>query len=77
MKRAPGDLTVDEERYNSSSPIRTGIYVSAVVPGTNERESVDISMLDKESMNKWLHTKSREYLEELIRYFSGHEVSRD
>ena len=77
MKRAPGDLTVDEECYNSSSTVRTGIYVSAIVPGTTERESVDISLLDKESINKWLHSKSREYLEELIRYFSGHEVSRD
>lgn len=77
MKRTLRDLTVDEELYNSSSQIRTGIYVSAMVPNTNKRESVDISLLDKESMNKWLHTKSREYLEELIRYFTGHEVSRD
>ncbi|NIT14399.1 MAG: hypothetical protein GTN99_09215 [Candidatus Dadabacteria bacterium] len=77
MKRTHSELTVDEELYNSSSQVRTGIYVSAMVQSTNKRESVDISLLDKESMNKWLHTKSREYLEELVRYFSGHEVSRD
>lgn len=77
MKKTLNDLTVDEQRYNSSSPLRTGIYVSAIVPDAEKRESVDISVLDKESMNKWLRTKSREYLEELVRYFSGHEVSRD
>jgi hypothetical protein len=71
------ELSVDEELYKSSSQISTGIYVSAKVPSTDKRESVDISLLDKESMNKWLHSKSREYLEELIRYFTGHEVSRD
>ncbi len=77
MKRTPHELMVDEKLYESNSQIHTGIYVSALVPETNKRESVDISVLNKESMNKWLHSKSREYLEELIRYFSGHEVSRD
>lgn len=77
MKRTPHELMVDEKLYESNSQLYTGIYVSALVPETNKRESVDISVLDKESMNKWLHSKSREYLEELIRYFSGHEVSRD
>ena len=70
------ELTVDEELYRSPSQIITGIYVRAKLPSTQKWESVDISLLDSESMNKWLHSKSREYLEEVIRVISGHEVSR-
>lgn len=77
MSEAQLELTVDEELYRSSNQIHTGIHVTAMLPSTQKLESVDISLLDKESMNKWLHSKSREYLEEVIRYISGHEVSRD
>lgn len=70
------ELTVDEELYRSPSQITTGIYVRAKLPSSHKRESVDISLLDSESMNKWLRSKSREYLEEVIRVISGHEVSR-
>ena len=76
MHKKLDELTVDEELYRSPSQITTGIYVRAMLPSSNKRESVDISLLDNESMNKWLHSKSREYLEEVIRVISGHEVSR-
>lgn len=76
MNEKPDELTVDEELYRSTTQITTGIYVKAKLTSTNKWESVDISLLDHESMNKWLHSKSREYLEEVIRVMSGHEVSR-
>ena len=76
MHKKLDELTVDEELYRSPSQITTGIYVRAMLPSSNKWESVDISLLDNESMNKWLHSKSREYLEEVIRVISGHEVSR-
>ena len=70
------EFTVDEELYRSPSQIITGIYVMAKLTSTQKWESVDISLLDSESMNKWLRSKSREYLEKVIRVVSGHEVSR-
>jgi hypothetical protein len=76
MNQNVDKLTVDEGLYRSSSQISTGIYTRAKLPSTNKWESVDISLLDSESMNKWLRSKSREYLEEVIRVFTGHEVSR-
>lgn len=78
MNRTVYELTVDEELYSSSYHIytSTSIYVSAKLPNTPKWESVDISLLDSDSMDKWLHSKSREYLEEVIRVLTGHEVSR-
>ena len=76
MNRTVDELTVDEELYRSSSQICTGIYVSVKLTSMPKGESVDISLLDSDSMDKWLHSKSREYLEEVIRVLTGHEVSR-
>jgi hypothetical protein len=78
MNRTVDELTVDEELYGSSYHIyaSTSIYVSAKLPSMSKWESVDISLLDSDSMDKWLHSKSREYLEEVIRVLTGHEVSR-
>lgn len=76
MNLTVDELTVDEELYRSSYHIYTSIYVSAKLPSTPNCESLDISLLDSDSMDKWLHSKSREYLEEVIRVLTGHEVSR-
>lgn len=76
MNLTVDELTVNEELYRSSSQICTSIYVSVKLPSTPEWESLDISLLDSDSMDKWLHSKSREYLEEVIRVLTGHEVSR-
>ena len=56
MNRTVDELTVDEELYRSSSQICTGIYVSVKLPSTPKWESVDISLLDSDSMDKWLHS---------------------
>lgn len=78
MIQTVDELTVDEELYRSSYHIYTSpsIYVSAKLPSMPKGEFVDISLLDSDSMDKWLHSKSREYLEEVIRVLTGHEVSR-
>ena len=78
MNRTVDELTVDEELYRSSYNIyaSTSIYVNAKLPSMPKWESVDISSLDSDSMDKWLHSKSRDYLEEVIRVLTGHEVSR-
>jgi hypothetical protein len=76
MNLTVDELTVDEELYRLSSQIYTGIYVSVKLTSTPTWESVDLSLLDSDSMDMWLHSKSREYLEEVIRFLTGHEVSR-
>jgi len=76
MNPTVDELAVDEELDRSSSQICASIYVSVKLPNTPKWESVDISLLDSDSMDKWLHSKSREYLEEVIRVLTGHEVSR-